>query len=86
MHVIIIFEKRGYEFEGDQGTVYERVCKAEREGWNFVMAVHFLKQKNYLTLAGMSVSHSRSEISNVHRCSFLNLCFAIYKKVFVLIT
>lgn len=33
------WKKRGYEFEGDQGSVYERVCKAEREWSNIVMAV-----------------------------------------------
>lgn len=32
MFVVVVDEKRGYEFEGNQGRVYGKVRREEREG------------------------------------------------------
>lgn len=37
MHTMIIMNKRDQEFEGDQGGVFKRVWKEEREGRNVII-------------------------------------------------
>jgi hypothetical protein len=45
MHTIRVREKRGHQFEGEQGDIYGRVWRKEREVRNFVIII---SSKRYL--------------------------------------